>query len=108
MSGPRSHQYPVITSAVAAANRYPDCGESGPWGGASMTEAQWLACEDGWLMADQLQADERQSKWELLAAACWRLYPRDAGDDPYFKAVIAINEAAADGLPMPGTEWDDD
>jgi len=70
-----------------------------------MTEAEWLACQDGWLMAEQREEDERQRKWELLAVACWRRYPPHLRDHPDTQAIIAVNEAAADARPMPDSEW---
>jgi hypothetical protein len=71
-------------------------GVTGPWGGASMTEAEWLACEDSLRMLRSPVGKASNRKSRLLACAFCRRVWSFIKDDRSRRAVEAA-EAFSDG-----------
>jgi hypothetical protein len=72
--------------------------------GATLTEAEWLACEDPQKMLEFLQRRASGRRFRLLACACCRgkRYPAC----PRGKAAVAVAEDVADGRASEGVRED--
>src|SRR5688500_8538051 len=70
-------------------------GGTGPWGGASMTEEQWLACTDPHKMMSRVWRKASRRKRRLFGCACcrriWHLI-----DDTFCMRAIETAERFAD------------
>jgi hypothetical protein len=61
-----------------------------------MTEAEWLACDDPWVMLRFVSGKAGERKLRLYACACCRAaHPRGFG--PVLEATYAVTESYADG-----------
>jgi hypothetical protein len=62
-----------------------------------MTEAEWLASEEPWLMTEFLRGSTQNRKLRLLAcAACWRVW--NSSVSPATTQAVSVAEAFADGV----------
>src|SRR5262245_65206600 len=68
--------------------------ESDPWGGASMTEAEWLACQDPTLMLVWLRGRVSERKARLHGCACCRRRMQPDLDRRGWQAVEAAERYA--------------